>query len=223
VCLASKLAKGIGNKAIKKLREYAEANNCSFWNALTLAQNDSSFKRWHKPLKTFNRFFEGLSATAAKTDIKNLLWVVAEKLGYKKETRIVEIIKKSETIPNDWSLYNFIQNIRGLRGEKTADPRESGEGENNTVLFISTHSVKGLQKKVIFVLGMEKENFPKLNEDIEEQKRLFYVAMTRAKEKLFLCYAKKREGKVAHGYSFYDKSPFLYEIPEEYRETLIPS
>lgn len=70
---------------------------------------------------------------------------------------------------------------------------------------------------------MEKGNFPKSNEDIEEQKRLFYVAMTRAKEKLFLCYAKKREGKIAQGYSFYDKSPFLYEIPKEYREILIPS
>jgi len=223
VCLASKIAKGIGNKAIKKLHEYAEANNCSFWNALTAVQNDSSFKRWHKPLKTFNQLFESLSATAAKTDIKNLLWVVAEKLGYKKEIRIVEIIKKSETIPKDWSLYDFIQDIRGLKGEKAADPRESGEEENDAVLFITTHSVKGLQRKVIFVLGMEKGNFPKLNEDIEEQRRLLYVAMTRAEEKLFLCYAKKREGKLAQGYSFYDKSPFLYEIPEKYKQTLTPS
>jgi len=223
VCLASKLAKGVGNKAIKKLREYAEANCCSFWNALIAAQNDTSFKRWHKPLKTFNRLFESLSATATKTDIKNLLWAVAERLGYKKETRIVEIIKKSETIPNNWSLYDFIQDIRGLKGEKSADPRESAEDRDNAVLFVTTHSVKGLQRKVIFILGMEKGNFPKLNGDIEEQKRLFYVAMTRAKEKLFLCYAKKREGKTARGYTFYDKSPFIYEIPEAYREFIRPS
>ncbi|MEA3432841.1 MAG: ATP-dependent helicase [candidate division WOR-3 bacterium] len=224
VCLASKLAKGIGNKAIKKIRKYAEANDCSFWNALTVAQNDSSFKRWHKPLKIFNQLFESLSVTAAKTDLKNLLWVVAEKLGYKKETRIVQIIKKSETIPRDWSLYNFIQNIRGLKGEKTADPRESGEGEDDAaVLFITTHSVKGLQRKVVFVLGMEKGNFPKLNGDIEEQKRLFYVAMTRAKEKLFLCYAKKREGKAAQGYNFYDKSPFIFDIPNSYRKFIRPN
>lgn len=144
VCLASKAAKGIGKKAIKKLRECAVANDCSFWDALILAQSDSSFKIWHKALKTFNQLFENLSATAAKTDIKNLLWVVAEKLDYKKEPRIVEIIKKSETVPDNWSLYDFIQDIRGLRGEKSADPRELGEEEDNAVLFITTHSVKGL-------------------------------------------------------------------------------
>ena len=223
VCLASKLARGIGNKAIKKLCDYAEAHHCSFWDALVVAQNNNFFKRWYKPLKLFNQLFEDLSATAAKTEIRHLLWKVAESLGYKSEARIVELIKKSESIPSNWSLYDFIQDIRGLKGEKSADPRESGEGEDNAVLFITMHSVKGLQRKVIFVLGMEKGNFPKVDEDINEQRRLCYVAMTRAKEKLFLCYAKKREGKLAQGYSFYDKSPFLYEIPEKYKQTLTPS
>ncbi|MGB7062724.1 MAG: ATP-dependent helicase, partial [Candidatus Zixiibacteriota bacterium] len=221
-CLASKLAKGIGCIAIKKLRDLAEATNCSFWDALITAKNENSFKRWHKPLQEFNRVFEDLSATASKLKMNSLLYKVAKGFGYEKEPRIVELIKRSESIPNNWSLYDFIQDIRGLKGEKAADPRESGEEEANAVLFITMHSVKGLERKVIFVLGMEKGSFPQLDGDIEEQRRLCYVAMTRAEEKLFLCYAKKREGKIAQGFKFYDKSPFIFEIPELYREFITP-
>lgn len=223
VCSASKkLAKGIGTTAIKKCRDFAETTKCSFWDALITAKNNISFKRWHKALKRFHQIFEDLSATASKTKINNLLYEVAKKFGYEKEPRIVDMIKRSESIPDDWSLYDFIQDIRGLKGEKTADPRESGEEEVNAILFITMHSVKGLQRKVIFVLGMEKGSFPQPNGDIEEQKRLCYVAMTRAKEKLFLCYAKKREGKMPQGYRFYDMSPFIYEIPDHYREFIRP-
>ncbi len=222
VCLASRLAKGIGNKAIKKLREYAESNKCSFWDALTVAKSKGSFKRWHKSLQAFNHLFEDLSATVSKSKINFSLYKIAKNFGYEKEPRIVDIIKRSECIPDKWSLYDFIQDIRGLKGEKSADQKESGEEEINAILFITMHSVKGLQRKVIFVLGMEKGSFPQSDGDIEEQRRLCYVAMTRAEEKLFLCYAKKREGKVAQGYNFYDKSPFIFEIPELYRKFIQP-
>lgn len=223
VCLASKLARGIGNKAIKNIRDYAEANGCSLWDALITTQNNNSFKRWHKSMKAFNQLFGDLSTTASKVKLNKLLYNVAKIFGYEKEPRIVEMVRKSKQIPDDWSLYDFIQEIRGLKGEKSADPRESGEEEVNAILLITMHSVKGLQRKNIFVLGMEKGNFPQLNGDVEEQRRLCYVAMTRAEEKLFLCYAKKREGKSARGYNFYDKSPFIFDIPDSYREFIRPS
>ena len=54
VCLASKLAKGIGRKGIKELRDYAEDTDCSFWGALIVAKSNSSFARWHKPLREFH-------------------------------------------------------------------------------------------------------------------------------------------------------------------------
>lgn len=223
VCLASKLAKGIGNIAIKRLRDYAEKNKCSFWDALIVAKSDNSFKKWHKSLKAFSELFEDLLATAAKSKLNTLLNKAGKSFGYEKELRISEIIKKSQSIPDSWSLYNFIQNIRGLKGEKAADPKESDE-EINAVLFITMHSVKGLQRKVVFVLGMEKGRFPQMDGNdgnIEEQRRLCYVAMTRVEEKLFLCYAKKREGRTAQGFNFYDKSPFIFEIPDKYKQTII--
>lgn len=224
VCLATKLVKGIGNKAIKNIRDYAETNKCSLWNALIVAKTNVSFKRWHKSLRVFNKLFENLSAIASKVEINKLLFKVAESLEYEKEPRIVEIVKKSERTSLDgWSLYDFVQEIRGLKGEKSADPRESSAEENDAILFITMHSVKGLQRKVVFILGMEKGSFPKLDGDIEEQRRLCYVAMTRSKQKLFLCCAKKREGKAAQGYNFYDKSPFIFDIPNSYRKFIRPN
>ncbi len=223
VCLASKLAKGIGSKAIKNIRNYAEAKKCSLWEALMLAQNNVFFKRWHKSLEAFNKLFESLSAIASKEEINNLLYEVAKKFGYEKELRIVEMIKRSKQIPDNWILYDFVQEIRGLKGEKSVDSKESSEEDDDSILFITMHSVKGLQRKVIFILGMEKGSFPQLKGNMEEQRRLCYVAMTRAKGKLFLCYAKKREGKSAQGYNFYDRSPFIFEIPDSYREFIQPS
>jgi len=223
VCLASKLAKGIGTKAIKNIRDYAEANKCSLWNALIIAQTNHSFKRWHKPLKSFNKLFESLSAIASKVEVGKLLFKVAESFGYEKESKIVKMVRKSEQTPENWSLYDFVQGIRGLKGEKSAEFKESSENDDNNVLFITMHSVKGLQRKVVFMLGMEKGTFPQLDGNMEEQRRLCYVAMTRAKEKLFLCYAKKREGKSAQGYNFYDRSPFIFDIPASYREFVQPS
>jgi DNA helicase-2/ATP-dependent DNA helicase PcrA len=223
VCLASPLARGIGDKAIKKMREFAENNRCSFWDALTIVRTESSFRRWNRSLQSFSQVFEDLSSAASKDQISDLLIKIANCLSCQNERRIAEIIEMSECIPEDWSLHDFVQDIRGLKGEKAADPKESAEEENNAVLFITTHSVKGLERKIIFVLGMEKGRFPQQDGDMHEQRRLFYVAMTRAKEKLFLCYAKKREGRSAQGFRFYDKSPFLFEIPEKYRSFVMPN
>lgn len=222
VCLASKLAKGIGDVAIKKLRDFAEANQRYLYDSLIMAQDDLSFKKWQEPIKSFNKLFQSLSAAASKLELPILLYKTAKLFGYEKEQRIVDSVKKSKSFTDGPSLFDFVQGIRGLKGVKSADPKDSSEQEVNAVLFITMHSVKGLQRKVIFVLGMEKGCFPQLNGDIEEQRRLFYVAMTRAKEQLFLCYAKKREGKSAHGYKFYDKSPFLFEIPQSYVKFVYP-
>lgn len=223
VCLSSKLARGIGTKGIKKIRDYAERNRYSMWKALIAAQNDGSFKNWHKGLDRFNQLVEDLSAAASKRTLSGLLHEVAGALVYESEPRILEMIKRSEDAPSDLSLYDFIQEIRGMKGEKSAETRSSAEEEVDAVFFVTMHSVKGLQRKVIFVVGMERGNFPRSSRGSEEERRLCYVALTRAEEEIFLCYAKKREGKSAQGYRFYDKSPFIFEIPKQYREFILPT
>jgi len=222
LCLSSKRAKKIGPKAIKKLRDYAESNNYELWDALIIAQKENEFKRWRRHLKAFVDLIEQLNKKLSQLPLTEFLTQVAKTLGYEKEPRIKEIIERSKDLPEGSSLSAFLENLRGKRGEKTAERKESAEDKENAVLFITMHSVKGLERKVVFVIGMEKGEFPKSNSNVEER-RLFYVAMTRAKDKLFLCYAKKREGQSAQGVNFYDPSPFIFEIPEEYIEPIRPT
>ncbi len=84
----------------------------------------------------------------------------------------------------------------------------------NVITLMTVHSAKGLEFPVVFVTALEDDIFPHLlskqEYNVEEERRLFYVAVTRAKERLFLSYVRERNGKIQK------PSPFLNEIPEEY-------
>ena len=99
------------------------------------------------------------------------------------------------------------------------------EEKSNTVKMMSVHAAKGLENKVVFVVGLEEEIFPHYRaleendfEGLEEERRLFYVAMTRAEERLFLTYSSSRIqfGQVT------SKSPscFISEIPDIYKKEI---
>jgi DNA helicase-2/ATP-dependent DNA helicase PcrA len=82
------------------------------------------------------------------------------------------------------------------------------------------HSAKGLIYDVIFIIEMDQEIFPDPNLDIDEQRRLCYVAMTRARKELFVCHANRRTGPPARGqYGFYGPSSFISDIPGSTEKT----
>jgi len=223
VCLSSKAAEKIGPKAIKKLRDYAENNNYELWDTLIIAQKENEFKRWRKYLKAFVDLIESLNTKLSQLLLTEFLIHVAKTLGYEKEQRIIEIIKQSENLPEGYSLSDFLQDLRGIKGEKSAEYKKSAEDKENAILFITMHSVKGLERDIIFIIGLENGNFPEFNKNLEEQRRLCYVAITRAKKELFLCHAISRRCKSVKGHKFSDPSCFISEIPEEYREVIRPT
>jgi len=81
-------------------------------------------------------------------------------------------------------------------------------------------SSKGLQGDIIFVVGLSEELFPDLKKDIEEQSRLLYVAMTRAKKELYLFSARTRPANITYNKCSYQlkRSPFIDYIPEKHIE-----
>mgnify|MGYP000052907327 CR=1 FL=1 len=94
VCLSSKRAENIGPKAIKKLRDYAESNNCELWDTLIMAQKEDEFKRWRKYLKAFVDLIEQLNKKLSQLPLSEFLIQVAKTLGYEKEPRIKEMKQK---------------------------------------------------------------------------------------------------------------------------------
>jgi DNA helicase II / ATP-dependent DNA helicase PcrA len=114
-------------------------------------------------------------------------------------------------------LTEFLENVSLVENEYYADKQTDGEKKNNAVTLMTMHAAKGLEFPMVFIIGLEEGLFPHsrslMNKDeLEEERRLCYVGMTRAKEKLYLTYARRR--------MFYGQkssntvSRFIFELPE---------
>lgn len=119
---------------------------------------------------------------------------------------------------NDDTLIDFLQNVKLISDQDELDK------DSNKVKLMTVHAAKGLEFPIVFMVGMEEESFPhkfSLQEPDgeEEERRLCYVAMTRAEERLFLTYCKRR----FQFYQFVDKEPsrFIDEIPMQYSKFMI--
>ncbi len=121
------------------------------------------------------------------------------------------ITPDGEVLHNDKSLGTFLQSVTLLTGD------EKEAGNQDTVKLMTIHAAKGLEFPVVYVVGLEENLFPGQQslysmEDLEEERRLFYVAITRAEKRLFLTYANTRYKYGQLNYC--DPSRFLQEIPE---------
>jgi DNA helicase-2/ATP-dependent DNA helicase PcrA len=136
---------------------------------------------------------------------------VQELLNSIKEFVEEDELLDDEVIARDKTLGTFMQNVTLLTGdEKSAENLDS-------VKLMTVHAAKGLEFPVVYVVGLEENLFPGAQslyslEDLEEERRLFYVAITRAEARLFLTYASTRYKFGTLNYS--DPSRFLQEIPE---------
>ena len=121
-------------------------------------------------------------------------------------------MREGETFVMDRSLGSYLQNITLLTSQ------DEKAGEEDSVKLMTIHAAKGLEFEVVFVAGLEENLFPSgmalySREDMEEERRLFYVAITRAMRHLVLSYASSRYkfGQVQYG----EPSRFFSEIPKE--------
>jgi DNA helicase-2/ATP-dependent DNA helicase PcrA len=136
---------------------------------------------------------------------------IQELLNGIKEFVEEDVVQDSEELAQDRTIGSYMQNITLLTGD------EKDEKNLDTVKLMTTHAAKGLEFPAVYVVGMEEGLFPSSqslysNDDLEEERRLFYVAITRAEKKLFLTYAVTRYkfGNIQYG----EPSRFLAEIPE---------
>ena len=137
---------------------------------------------------------------------------IQELLNGIKEFSISDVVEDESDVNNDRSLGAYLQNISLLTG----DEKENQSDE--AVKLMTIHAAKGLEFPVVFVVGLEENLFPSAmslytREDLEEERRLFYVAITRAEKHLFISFANTRYkfGSL----QFSEPSRFLKELPSE--------
>ena len=224
--------RGIGNRTVDLVREYARANSLSLWkSAEALCQGDKLPSRARSCLTAFLDLINDLDENTGHMMLPELTDAVLRKSGlvehYKKEKG-----EKAETrIENLEELVNATRNFSPDVSEEDLDPLaeflsqaalEAGEGQaeawEDCVQLMSLHSAKGLEFPLVFLCGMEEGLFPhqrSIEEPgrLEEERRLCYVGMTRAMRVLYVTYAEVRR---LHGRENYSRpSRFLSEIPRE--------
>ncbi|MDC7225791.1 MAG: 3'-5' exonuclease [Spirochaetales bacterium] len=230
--------RGIGNTTLMKLRELAEQQDCSIFSAMTLVVRDadSSLKdslRAHitEFLDLINgyreRFLSGkkmtVSLRALIDEIDYWGYLITDNSKNEKLARwkfgnvqkFIEFFENWEKNPDNLkpSIYDYLNKITLITSD---DADEEEEGKIN---LMTIHASKGLEFQVVFLAGIEDHIVPHARaidenpDNIEEERRLFYVAITRAREKLFITSCRSR--RVMRDVVETIPSRFLEEIPEE--------
>ena len=222
--------RGIGEKSIETAERIAVERNISLFSALGRAGECPELKARGKKLTDFYNFICSLKKRAESLQVHELIAAVAEETGYKAELEadgtddammrienIDEFTAKAvefEKTTEDATLSAFLEEIALV-----ADIDSYNENDDAVVLM-TLHSAKGLEFPYVFMVGMEEGLFPGSRaissgdpNDMEEERRLCYVGITRARKELFLTYALHR---MQHGQIQYNApSRFLAELPPE--------
>lgn len=220
--------RGIGKATIDQLEEYARQNGISFYEALLFVDNiDGIGKKAKNSIKDFVRLIAELMDIAENESASEVINQVILKSGYLEELEkgddeaqergknIKELISAAleyEEKNEDNSLMGFLENMALM--SDIDGLKEDREG----VTMMTLHSAKGLEFPVVFICGLEEGLFPTQRaffeeHQLEEERRLMYVGVTRAKEKLYLTSAFERT--LFGNTSYTMESRFLREIPKD--------
>ena len=222
--------RGIGAATLGKVQDYADAYGISFYQALRQAEEIPTLGRGSAKVRPFVEFIQKFRSQIEYLSVKELLEKLIEETGYVKELEaedtdeakarienIDELISKAasyEDEAEDPSLSGFLEEVALI-----ADI-DSVEESDNRVLLMTLHSAKGLEFPNVYLAGMEDGIFPGYMtivgddpQDMEEERRLCYVGITRAMKELTLSAAQQR---MIRGETQYNKvSRFIREIPRE--------
>ena len=193
--------RSIGAKTIEKLESYSRQNNMSILDAMDEIDNIVSTTKTRESVKKFKVLISSLKSLSKVISVSELLDKGLENTNYKKiylEENSIEsqsrlenidelksVVKEFELNSQDKTLSGFLQNAT-----LSTDMDENIKNDN-FVSLMTIHSSKGLEFRVVFLVALEEDIFPSsrsiLEESkLEEERRLCYVAITRAKEKLFM-------------------------------------
>lgn len=220
--------RGIGAATIVRVQEYADEKNISFFDALTEADQIMTIGRSAGKLKPFVTMIQSFRSKQEFYSLEELVKDVLDMTGYLKELEESDEEDAADRVENIEELVSKVVAYQ----EENDEPTLSGfleevalvadidrvDGDGDRVLLMTLHSAKGLEFGHVYLAGMEDGVFPSYMTitsddpmEIEEERRLAYVGITRAKEELTLTYAKQR---MIRGETQYNPvSRFVREIP----------
>ena len=224
--IANRPRRGIGDTTLSKLQAHADAFGISLWETLAQAEDAGIAAAPLRAVQQFHGVLQSLQAGALELEVPELLERVLDRSGYR------EALEAERTIESQGRLEN-LQELVGVAQEyqhTAEEPSLSGflqeislysdqdalRGEQSLVTLMTLHNAKGLEFRAVFMIGMEEGIFPHSRsieeQGLEEERRLCYVGMTRAQERLTLTHASARSLYGSRSYNL--PSRFLDELPE---------
>jgi ATP-dependent DNA helicase UvrD/PcrA len=221
-------ARGIGDKTVDEVARVAAARGISSWQALQVVEEEALLPaRAAQPLRRFREMILGLREDAARLGVKGLLTRTLEATGYAaalaqdgaqesqdRLENLAELLSAAadyEARDESPTLAGFLDRVSLL----TDVDRSSGQAP---ILLMTFHAAKGLEFDSVFLVGLEEGLVPHSrsatsNEALEEERRLVYVGMTRAMQRLHLTWAQSRQ--VFGQRRLCEPSRFLTEVPRD--------
>lgn len=221
----------IGETTIEALDWWAGQKGLTFWQALQEVESNPRLSpKTKEEVKNFVSLVLKWQKEAEKISLKELTSKIIEESGYLKALREEKTFEAEGRMENLAEFVNVVEEFERLHPEGTLEEfleRVSlitdvdSFREGDMVTLMTLHNAKGLEFPVVFIVGMEEGIFPHFRsltatDELEEERRLCYVGITRAKERLYLSYAFSRHLWGARNLAM--PSRFLEEIPENLRQ-----
>jgi DNA helicase II / ATP-dependent DNA helicase PcrA len=235
--IATRPRRGIGDSTLARLATWADQREISLWEATGEAENAGVGAAPQKALKTFRATIESLMSAAMELEVPELLEEVLQRSGYMEALEAERTIEAQGRIENLQELVSVAREWREQTEDATLSSflqevslysdQDAIRGDGSLVTLMTLHNAKGLEFRAVYLIGMEEGIFPHSRsieeQGIEEERRLCYVGMTRAKERLALLHASSR--MLYGGRNHNLPSRFLDELPAGHveRERLRPA
>ena len=220
--------RGIGAASITAISDYAERNNMDFIEAAGLSKEMGILGAGpSQKVLGFTALVEDLQEIAKENDVQALLEEILERTDYRNYIRVSESDTADERLANiDQLIAKTIEYMENAENPDLGEFLEevalvadvdNYDENSNSVVLMTLHSAKGLEFPVVFMPGVEEGLFPSYmsltegEDKLEEERRLCYVGITRAREKLYILYADQRTMFGRTQYS--SPSRFISELP----------
>jgi DNA helicase II / ATP-dependent DNA helicase PcrA len=237
--IANRPRRGIGDTTLARLQTWADQREISLWEATAEAEMAGVGAAPQKALKAFRGTIESLMSAAQEFEVPELIEEVLARSGYRESLEAERTIEaegrlenleelvsvarewREQTETEDKTLSAFLQEI-----SLYAD-QDAMRGDTSLVTLMTIHNAKGLEFRAVYLIGMEEGIFPHSRsieeQGVEEERRLCYVGMTRARERLTLMHASSRMLRGMRDHNL--PSRFLDEVPDGHveRERLRPA
>ncbi len=221
--------RAIGDTTIKNLQTFADSEDISLFEAIKRLDEASEIApKTRSKLQDFATLILKFKDAVKTHNLREFVTLVIEKTGYLAELQLQNTPEADADIENLQELVNVaeefepeeIDNALGefLQQVSLVSDVDGMDNIANNVTLMTLHSAKGLEFPVVFLGGMDEGVFPHQRtfhspSEIEEERRLMYVGVTRAEEKLYLISAKRRQ--MWGEYKYYNPSRFIEEIPRK--------